>query len=112
MSSEVADPSQRRAAFAVARLAVNLGMSVGPGAGGFLAMVSFPALFVVNGGTSILAGLALTLWGKGLNPAGRPSAPISASRPAADAGSWSAFADRRLLYFLAALLPAILVFFQ
>ena len=112
MYSEVAGPSQRRAAFAVARLAVNLGMSVGPAAGGFLAMVSFPALFTVNGATSILAGLALTLWANGLAPAGRPSAPISASRPAADAGSWSAFTDRRMLYFLAALLPVMLVFFQ
>ena len=112
MYSEVAGPSQRRAAFAVARLAVNLGMSVGPAAGGFLAMVSFPALFIVNGATSILAGAALTLWSKGLGPAGRPSGSISASRPAEDAGSWSVFADRRLLYFLAALLPVMLVFFQ
>src|SRR2546428_2701271 len=112
MSSEVADPSQRRAAFAVARLAVNLGMSVGPAAGGFLAMVSFPALFIVNGATSILAGLALTLWAKGLGPAGRPAGPISASRSAPDAGPWSAFADRRMLYFFVALLPVFLVFFQ
>jgi MFS family permease len=112
MYSEVAGPSQRRAAFAVARLAVNLGMSVGPAAGGFLAMVSFPALFIVNGATSILAGLALTIRAGGLGPAGRPSGPISAEHPAPATGSWSAFTDRRMLYFFVALLPAFLVFFQ
>ena len=31
------------------RLAVNLGMSIGPAAGGFLATVSVPLLFIVDG---------------------------------------------------------------
>ncbi|HKB06963.1 MAG TPA: MFS transporter [Candidatus Polarisedimenticolia bacterium] len=112
MYSEVAGPSQRRAAFAVARLAVNLGMSVGPAAGGFLAMVSFPALFIVNGATSIVAGAALTLWSRELREAGERFRPSPDERARTDAAPWSAYADRRMLYFLAALLPVMLVFFQ
>ncbi len=112
MYAEVAGPSQRRAAFAVARLAVNLGMSVGPAAGGFLAMVSFPALFIVNGATSILAGLALTCWAGALRPAGSPVRSISGAPAGGDASPWSTFTDHRLLYFLVALLPVFLVFFQ
>jgi predicted MFS family arabinose efflux permease len=53
-------PEQRKAAIALNRLAINLGMSVGPAVGGFLAMASFPLLFVVDGVTSLVAGLALT----------------------------------------------------
>jgi predicted MFS family arabinose efflux permease len=48
-----AAPDQRKAAIALNRLGVNLGMSVGPAVGGFLALVSFPLLFVVDGLTSL-----------------------------------------------------------
>ena len=44
---------QRRSAYAAIRLAINLGMSVGPAVGGFLFAVSFPAVFVVDGATSV-----------------------------------------------------------
>ena len=57
-------PEQRKVAIAVNRLAVNLGMSVGPAVGGFLALVSFKLLFVVDGLTSLAAAGVLTtlLW--------------------------------------------------
>ncbi|HEU4538400.1 MAG TPA: MFS transporter, partial [Polyangiaceae bacterium] len=55
----LAPPERRRPAFALNRLAVNLGMSVGPALGGLLADVSFGALFVIDGLTSLLAALAL-----------------------------------------------------
>ena len=54
-------PEQRKAAIAVNRLAVNLGMSVGPAVGGLLAMVSFPLLFIVDGATSLAAAVVLSL---------------------------------------------------
>jgi predicted MFS family arabinose efflux permease len=53
-------PEQRRAAIALNRLATNLGMSIGPAAGGFLALVSFPLVFVVDGLTSLAAAAVLT----------------------------------------------------
>ena len=48
-------------AFALSRLAVNLGMSIGPVIGGFLAMKSFKSLFYVDGTTAILAGALIAL---------------------------------------------------
>ncbi len=49
-------PEQRRQAIALNRLAINLGMSIGPVVGGVLAAWSFPLLFVVDGLTSLAAG--------------------------------------------------------
>jgi predicted MFS family arabinose efflux permease len=54
-------PDRRKAAIALNRLAVNLGMSIGPAVGGFLAVVSFPLLFVVDGLTSLAAAGVLTV---------------------------------------------------
>ena len=47
--TDLVPPEQRKAAFAANRLAINLGMSVGPAVGGYLAEISFPAIFRVNG---------------------------------------------------------------
>lgn len=58
----VVAPAQRKSAFAVHRLAINLGMSVGPALGGFLAAVSFRAMFAVDGITSIAAGIILSAY--------------------------------------------------
>jgi Major Facilitator Superfamily. len=46
--THVVAPEQRRQAFALNRLAINLGMSIGPALGGFLATVSFGAMFAVD----------------------------------------------------------------
>lgn len=101
---------QRKPAFALTRLAINLGMSVGPALGGFLATISFKFLFLVNGLTSLVAGLLLV--------AALRHAPIHHARagfetdgplPAPTRRAWS---DPRLLFFLAALFLLALVFFQ
>ena len=125
--SELVKPAQRKPAFALSRLAVNLGMSVGPAIGGFLALFSFRYLFFVDGATSILAGLVLIFawpgtessrstepqWNNpeelGLEIEAEGSSLLAAAHPAADL---VAFRNRRMLYFLAALIPAQLVFFQ
>lgn len=125
---------QRKAAFALQRLAINLGMSAGPAVGGLLSLWSFRALFWVDGATSIAAAALLV--------ALRPPAPgrhggADAARdprdaagtrthadPAGDAGSIPvpepvppgaerrAFRDGRLIYALASFLPIGIVFFQ
>lgn len=48
--------------FSLYRLAVNLGMSIGPALGGYLAVKSFSIIFIVNGIMNILAGMIL-VWG-------------------------------------------------
>jgi MFS family permease len=128
MVSDLVLPAQRKAAFALSRLAANLGMSVGPAIGGILAVYSFRWLFVVDGTTSILAGVVLALApmrNLGRNKTHEPewadptdlgreieadsSAPLVALHAAADL---RAFRNPRMLYFLAALIPVQLVFFQ
>ena len=96
----------RKAIFALNRLAINLGMSVGPAAGGFLATRSFVALFAVDGTTTLLAGLILAMFGSAaprqahVEPSRSPlsGTPFPRSRPA--------HRDARLLLFLAAVGPA------
>jgi predicted MFS family arabinose efflux permease len=99
----------RKTAFALNRLAVNLGMSVGPALGGFLATASFLLLFAVDGATSLLAGalLAVSLAGARVVPADTPPAAH-----APEPSRWGALADRRMLAFLAGALPVAAIFFQ
>jgi MFS family permease len=120
---DLAAPPQRKAAFALSRLAINLGMSIGPVVGGFLAMYSFRLLFYADGGTSILAGLLVAVLPWRLQQTGqsprigggdRDSNSISSLNPeAGPALSYSSvLKDRRFIYFLFAMLPVELVFFQ
>ncbi len=105
---ELAGERHRKQGFALNRLAINLGMSVGPAVGGVLAMESFRALFWVNGATSLLSGAVLI------------AMPLKATAPHPDqrvrgfedAPLTAAASHRRLLYFMFALLPVLLVFFQ
>ncbi len=117
--SLAAGAEQRKAAFALNRLAINLGMSVGPALGGFLAAWSYNALFWVDGASS-LAAAAVLAW----VPAGALRSTMGASAAALAGGAdgadgaprpsllGEAWRDRRLLYFLAASLPALVVFLQ
>jgi MFS family permease len=128
MVSDLVQPVQRKAAFALGRLAGNLGMSVGPAIGGILAVYSFRWLFLVDGTTSILAGAMLVFWP--MRNLGRqkthepewPDAtdlgreieadsiePLATLHPTTDL---RAFRNPRMLYFLAAMIPVQLVFFQ
>lgn len=132
---DLAGPAQRKAAFALSRLAINLGMSIGPVVGGFLAMRSFKLLFYADATTALLAGLLLVLvpWRPG--PKARQQVnhqPQESQLPGVDAsqvGSGanasaaavpysnvlpysSVLKDRRFLYFLAAMIPVEMVFFQ
>lgn len=99
---------RRRSAFAVYRLAINLGMSVGPAAAGFLAAVSFRAIFWIDGATSLLAGLLLAVlpWRAGAGD----SAPAPPEGSASSAGALPSRA--RVAFFLAGALGVGLVFFQ
>jgi len=126
--SDMVAPSQRKAAFALNRLAVNLGMSIGPAIGGILALISFRWLFWVDGITSILAGVVLVMsrWPakerlEAREPEWEDAAELGREieaegiellPPAHPAADLRAFRNRRMLYFLAALIPAQLVFFQ
>jgi MFS family permease len=101
-------PEQRKTGFALFRQAINIGMSVGPALGGFLAEVSFFYIFLIDGLTSLAGGIIAVAGlqkrkGKAESPKSDNSAP---------AGSSFALKDRPYVYFLIALLPIIITFFQ
>ncbi|MDQ3474368.1 MAG: MFS transporter [Acidobacteriota bacterium] len=106
-------PAQRKMAFALSRLAVNLGMSIGPVIGGFLAMKSFRTLFYVDGTTAILAGTLIAFMPWRIQEA-MPDvvATDSQSTTPPAVGYGSVLRDRRFVYFLIAMLPIEMVFFQ
>lgn len=56
-----APPELRTRAFALNRLAINVGMSLGPSLGGFLAMRSYDWLFLVDGATCLLSAAFLVV---------------------------------------------------
>ena len=109
---EVVEPARRKSAFSVYRLSINLGMAIGPAIGGVLATISFRYLFLVDGGTSLLAGVVLTLSGLTLpkkSVATTGSAPTTETRLRL---ATAAHADTRFLFFLASVLPVVVIFFQ
>jgi MFS family permease len=101
------DVAQRKPAFALNRLAINLGMSIGPALGGFLATVSFHAMFVVDAGTTIIAGLVLALTPWRAASHAEPADPAESSELRA-----ATMLDGRLIAFLVAAVLVGIVFFQ
>ncbi|HZF11930.1 MAG TPA: MFS transporter [Thermoanaerobaculia bacterium] len=133
-------PEERRMGFALIRLAINLGVSIGPALGGFLATRSFRFLFWIDGATALAAGVVLLAVAARLGLTGRVvsdrqerAAGGAQTRPpgsdtlrvqAVDAPSSPApadprrrrdaspWTDGRFLIFLAVNLLVTMVFFQ
>jgi predicted MFS family arabinose efflux permease len=107
--THVVAPDQRKQAFALNRLAINLGMSIGPALGGILATVSFRAMFTVDAVTTLLAGavLALTPWRafSGVNSEAR-------TRQGESVGPATILRDNPFLIFLVGVFLVGIVFFQ
>jgi MFS family permease len=73
--SEVCPPLLRPRAFALNRLAINLGVTIGPALGGFLASVNYHYLFWVDGITCFFAGLLLWIFFRNILPSRFESSP-------------------------------------
>ena len=93
-------------AFALLRLAANLGVGIGPAVGGWLALHDYAYLFYVDAATCWLAALLLTLSLKKLTPAGR------AREESAAAPARSPWSDGPFLAFLLLVVLLATVFFQ
>ncbi len=108
MISELVEPNQRRIAFALNRLAINAGMSIGPVIGGFLSMIDFHYLFYVNALSSFAAGIYLSSvkW-TSLKKDENINKDVQSSL-----NKISVFSDKIFLFFLFAVIPVNLVFFQ
>lgn len=100
--ASVAEAEQRKAVYSLHRLAVNLGMSVGPALGGLIAHRSYTWVFWVDGLTTLASAVLLSLFLR----------PRAAEMPAEGASSGRAWGDRRLAFLLFAFVPVLMVFFQ
>jgi MFS family permease len=103
--SDVVQPDQRKVAFSANRLASNMGMSIGPALGGFLLMYSFPLIFWVDGATSLIAGLVLTLM-MVRDPRHKSVSNVSQELKT------SILRDLKLLFLIIALVPIFMTIFQ
>ena len=109
--SEVVPPAQRRSAYAVIRLAANLGMSIGPVIGGLLVLINFNLIFIADGVTTILAGIFLIFSPWQYGAIKQEKNENDTSVPEIEKIE-NIFLDKRLIYFLIALLPVPLIYFQ
>lgn len=98
-------PELRTRAFALNRLAINLGMSVGPTVGGFLAMISYDWLFWADGFSCMLAAVVLAVGFQGGETTGHEP------KPEAAAGR-SPWRDRPFLAMMALFFLLALITFQ
>ena len=103
--ADITTPAQRVTAFAVYRLAINLGFAIGPAVGGFVAHKSFFYLFAGDAITSLLyAGIAMAMLPN--HVVEHPHVP----------GGKNAFRtithDTRFMLFLGATLMGSMVFMQ
>lgn len=125
--STESEPEKRKISFALNRLAINLGMSIGPVVGGILTTIDFKLLFYVDGITSIAAGLFLMI--ARFDSHDTLSSNRNISLENSDALSTeeeiqsvhqvtnfqhqaSIFKDKFFLFFLISLIPVNIVFFQ
>jgi MFS family permease len=100
---------QRKTAFALYRLAINLGMSIGPVLGGMLSEISYDLLFYVDAGTCLCAGIFLVAVKWDI----RKSETIETeTQPELKSTFFSALADKPFLFFLLASLPISIVYMQ
>ena len=99
----LAAPEQRKAVFALHRLSVNLGMAVGPAAGGFIAHHSYRWVFWTDGLSTLAGATLLSLLLR------TPSLPSPAPGHVPGASPWR---NRSLALLLLPFIPALMVFFQ
>ncbi len=105
--AEVAPEAVRYRAFALRRLAINVGMTLGPAAGGLLATYDYLWLFICDGGTCLAA--AVLLWILFRNREATPAAEAPAS---ADSESVSPWRDGPFVTLVVLVTVFTIVFFQ
>lgn len=106
--TEIVKPSQRRMAFALNRLAINAGMSIGPVIGGFLTLVDYHYLFYANAVASIAAGIYFS----SVKWSSLSSEKDERANELKNKVRFAILNDKYFLFFLFAVIPANLVFFQ
>ena len=107
--SYIAPQEKRRTAFAMNRLVINLGMSIGPVIAGFLVLLNFSIIFYVDAATAIIAAVFLIFYPL-KHKIDKEELEKEVERLQYHKGS--IFKDLRFLFFLIALIPVTMVLFQ
>ena len=107
--ADIVPGEKLKPAYALSRLAINLGMSVGPAAAGFIAEKSFTWIFIVDAVTTLAAAAILIA-----NPfaASHRHAHQAENEKTPSIFSTLVLDDRRMVLFLAAVFLMGVVFFQ
>lgn len=108
LMSQVVEPEKRKIAFALNRIMINLGMSIGPVIAGFLIQYHATMLFYVDGITSILSAVFLMFFPIVLRKNTEDHSAIVEPK----LEKIVVLKDLRLIYFLISLLPVSMVIFQ
>lgn len=106
--TQLSTPGMHKITFSVFRLAVNLGMSIGPALGGYLAEHSFIGIFIVNSFANLLAACVLMI---GLMYRNKFESDKTPERKLELNLHWLV-KDRALRLFILAMIPLCMVFFQ
>lgn len=106
-----AKPENITRAFSLNRMALNLGYSIGPAIGGFLAAVSYDLLFYVNGTMSFFAGLLFLFYFKN-RKGNAPKERVITEKHEEITKAPSAYTDVKFLFFSAFIAIYAFCFFQ
>ncbi len=109
--SDIVKPEDRKIAFALNRLAINLGFSIGPLLGGFLIMFDYHWMFIFDGLTS-LSALGFLMFTTLSSEEKERRAVRELNREEYESEKTNPFRDRRLIYYVIALSPVYIVFFS
>jgi MFS family permease len=106
---DAVEPAQRLTAFALLRLAINLGMSIGPVIGGVLSGINYDYLFFGNAAACVAFGLLVVF----MLPETRPGHEARAEpEPGQRQGYRLIFTDRSMLLYLAGVFAVTYVYTQ
>jgi MFS family permease len=110
--STEAPADRRKTAFALYRLAINLGMSIGPLIGGLLSSINFHLLFYVDGITSIAAAIFLIFSRLKETSPSISQIKVIDSPNEELIKNVGVFKNKRFVFLLLAIIPVVIVFFQ
>jgi MFS family permease len=109
---DVVPENQRVRAFAVFRLAINVGMAVGPLVGGLLSQTSYVYIFVGDALSSFAFGLLVLLMLPGDSPPQQEEPTAEGTATLRKDGYRTVFTDRPFVLFLLSMVAATFVYSQ
>ncbi len=112
MVADLVGSEKRTKAYGLLRIVQNIGVSVGPAIGGFIATRSYLVLFLCSAIGSLVYGIITVFFIRETLPASENGSPLEGERGSKDAGFGPVFADKTFLVFSGLYLVSILIYTQ